>query len=199
MSFKTINVPYSSSKKYETDHMGMLGQTNTNHETNKKNESIYNYNSKYSKLKDHMESNLLLNSNVISNLGQYLDKPNPDFVNAIALIDKQKNLMSEKLYYLYRDLEFNDDLFKELHDNYRNNYYHLEKSIKYSIIKLSDDTEAEARSIKEDTRKLETESRKILNEINTNKDLINSLNLRLNKLEKRLGVSFKSNYDENDI
>ncbi len=107
--------------------------------------------------------------------------------------------LSEKLYYLYRDLEFNDDLFKELHDNYRNNYYHLEKSIKYSIIKLSDDTEAEARSIKEDTRKLETESRKILNEINTNKDLINSLNLRLNKLEKRLGVSFKSNYDENDI
>lgn len=199
MSFKTINVPYSSSKKYEIDHMGVLDQTNTNHDPNIKNESIYNYNSKYSKLKDHMESNLLLNSNVVSNLGQYLDKPNPDFVNAIALIDKQKNLMSEKLYYLYRDLEFNEDLFKELHDNYRNNYYHLEKSIKYSIIKLNDDTEAEARSIKEDTRKLETESRRMLNEINTNKDLINSLNLRLNKLEKRLGVSFKSNYDENDI
>lgn len=196
MSFKTVNVPYSTNKKYEVDHMGII---ETNNESKRKNDMIHNYNKKYDKMKDNMESNLLLNSNSVINLGQYLDLPNPDFVNAIALIDKQKNLMSEKLYYLYRDLEFNEDLFKEVHDKFRNDNYHLEKSIKYSIIKLNDDTEAEALLIKEDTKRLETESRKMLNEINTNKDQINSLNLRLKNLEKRLGISLKTNYDENDI
>lgn len=192
-SFQTVNIvsKIQDNDSLSVHHLGPIKKdTNMLHinklssktKLNSKNEiNMINMN-------DNNKKVYIEHTNITPDLGKYLDTPTPDFHGATRVLEHQRDLLSENLYYMYKDFQNYSDIFNQLKDDNLEMYKKLEKSLKYAIMKIGENENQEERVLAEEVKAMEDINRDIRNINYDSYEMIADYNSRLDRIEKKLGI-----------
>lgn len=185
-SFKTLNV-----MNHVTDHLidcHHLGPINLNNSNNQdKQIKKVTYKSFKKDLEDNNNSSIPY-TNISSDLGKYLDDPTPNFYEALHVFEHQRDLLSENLYYIYKDYQNYEYMFDDLKKEKLDALDNTSKMLKYLMLRLKDEMTFEADDIAKEMTKMDKECKETRNGNQISNDIINDYNLRLDKIEKKMGI-----------
>jgi hypothetical protein len=193
-SFKTLNVMnHVPDHLNDFHHLGPIvvnnnkSNSNTNANTRDLNNKKFTYKSFKKELEEHDKS-IIPYTNISSDLGKYLDEPTPNFYEAIHVFEHQRDLLSENLYYMYKDYQNYEYMFDELKKEKLDNLDKTSKMIKYLMIRLRDEMTFEADDISKEMSKMDKDCKETRNINSKCSDLISDFNTRLDKIEKKMGI-----------